>query len=247
MTIGLLVSFFPWQLSVAAIYIDQGYRPSTTGHNTIVAARYETAQTFTVGLSGTMTSVDVQVARFGFSPSDVPDDTPLTLDIRRTVNGIPVESNSGPEILASVRVLAASLPISDGFGAPFVNFDLPDFLVAVGDTLAIVMQTPAGPVLGGPDDTPFIWTMDDPGAYSRGRIFVRGISAHSLTWNDTSLAGADHSFRTFVDSVSPPIPEPAPFALLVSGLALIGAIQKRRRRLTRWTSLLSLSQPSVTW
>ncbi|MBK17886.1 MAG: hypothetical protein CMM52_03485 [Rhodospirillaceae bacterium] len=53
------------------------------------------AQTFTVGLTGTLTRVDLHVGRFN-AASD-----PLLFDIRTTSGGIPTEPDAGANILES--------------------------------------------------------------------------------------------------------------------------------------------------
>src|SRR5262245_22338596 len=55
-------SLLSCQWAAAAPLIDQFYETPSFG-NTIVAARFEGAQTFTVGLSGILTGVEVNIGR----------------------------------------------------------------------------------------------------------------------------------------------------------------------------------------
>lgn len=199
--------------------LDQFYETPVFG-NTIIAARFECAQTFRVGRSGLLTHVEVNIGRFRFS---IADNVPLTLDIRRTINGVPVEENSGPNVLTSLTKLAFEIPFTNGIDTTFREFDFPDVQVSVGEQLAIVMRTPAGAVFGAPDDGPFAWADDDNAGYVPGRAFARGVSASGPTWGNGgtgfSMVNNDYEFRTYVT------PEPA--SLLAMGLGLLAG---RRRR-----------------
>src|SRR4051794_14150776 len=68
--------------------LDQHYETSSPDH-TIVAARFECAQTFTVGVDGWLSSVEVKIGRYSYTF----DPIKLTLDIRRTIAGVPVEDD----------------------------------------------------------------------------------------------------------------------------------------------------------
>jgi hypothetical protein len=214
------LSLFFSEWAAATSIVDQFYETPTFG-NTIVAARFEAAQTFTVGLSGSMTNVEVNIGNF----QGINDPITITLNIRKTVSGRPVEANSGSDILASMTLPASSIPLTTGGDTSFVNFNLPDFSVTSGEILAIVLMTTAGAVFNAPDDCPFVWALDGPGTYSGGRAFARGVNASALTWGDGdsfSLAEADYEFRTYVN----PVPAPASLLLLSTGLFMLIGIRK---------------------
>jgi hypothetical protein len=141
----------------------------------------------------------------------------LTLDIRTTtVGGVPTEADSGLNILTSLTLPAAMIPVSNGGNFGWVTFDVPDFAVTIGQVLAITMRTAAGAHYGDADDIPFVWNADTgvgggPGTYTDGRAFARGVSAAALTWGDGatfSMANTDYSFRTFVDPMPTSILRP---------------------------------------
>jgi Immunoglobulin I-set domain len=186
--------------------LDQEYIAASTG-NTIIAARLNTAQTFTVGVNGILTSVDVLIGQL-YNPFAAS----LTLDIRTTTaGGVPTEPNSDLNILTSLTLPAKMIPQSNGGTFAWVTFDVPDFAVTIGQVLAISMRTDAGAHYGDPDDIPFVWNADDGvgtpvGTYTGGGAFARGVSADALTWS--AQANTDYSFRTFVDPVPTSILRP---------------------------------------
>ncbi len=203
--------------SDATPILDQFFVADVAGDNTIIAARFNAAQTFTVGITGVLTSVEVNIAQFELTSA------PLVLDIRTTTDGVPTEPDSGSNVLATLTLPAASIPSIP----EFVTFDVPDLSVTAGEVLAITMSTTAGAVLGAPDDAPFIWL--DGSGYSGGRAFARGVDAAGLTWGDGatfSLAGTDYAFRTFVDPASP-VPEPSTLLLLCVLAVSVGTLRNR--------------------
>ena len=153
------------------------------------------AQTFTVGISGTLTRVDIPILK---SPSLTTD--PI-FDIRRTVGGIPVEDDN--DILASITVPNESMS-SD---LPRVFFPIEDLNVLVnsGDVLAMVLRIPDEPTTNGEVS----WSVVFEDQYSRGNRFIRDEAwtdtPWSNGWSNDTIADHDLVFRTFVD----PIPEPS--------------------------------------
>ena len=204
--------------------VDQSYEtPGVTG-NTIVAARFEGAQTFTVGVDGRLTSVDVNLGRQSETVA------PITLDIRRTHNGIPAEPNQGANILTSLTLPASAVPVSNGIDTQFVSFDVPDVAIHRGELLAIVLRTDAGPVFNEPNDIPFFWAADNDGHYAGGRAFARGSDAAGPTWGDGdtfSLADTDHEFRTH----AVPLPPAVWSGLIVMAGGAAVRLRHRRRRI----------------
>jgi len=203
--------------------LDQSYT-NVTDSNTLVAARFEVAQTFTVGRTGTLEAVAVRIGRLSALDSDQ-----ITLDLRRTVNGVPIEANTGPEILASLAKPAVDIPPANGLQGTFVRFDLPRLRVKKGDVLAVVLTTPAGAVFGATDDIPFIWSMDENGTYSGGRGFARGSSADSITWGTGSngsspLPASDYAFQTYLV----PLPSALGMFLITVPIAWAGAARIRK-------------------
>ncbi len=161
--------------------IDQHYVPATTNSHGIVGAsqHVHTAQTFTVGINGMLVGFDMWVTRH----ANVRE--PLLIDIRRTLSGVPVDANSGPDILASGVLRADLIAISKPFdpppglsiGSPFIDLDGPHlapmalvhidlsdsrFSVFQGDVLAIVLRSDDPNLFRG---FTYVWHGHSPGEY----------------------------------------------------------------------------------
>ncbi len=123
--------------------LDQEYDPQgAIGLSSGVSADIPKAQTFTVGVSGVLSRVELymeQVANLGTLLFDVRDTTPI---------GTPIEDDT--QVLVSVAVPVASLPTR----RQFVSFDVSSAGIQVerGDLLAIALSfgTPAPASCSGP-------------------------------------------------------------------------------------------------
>lgn len=173
----------------------------------------DVAQTFTVGLAGTLSLVSVNIARTADTTA------PLFVEIRTTVGGIPNAVDG--QVLLSTPLSAAQVPIAspttagplNGPAFAFINVDLSAFGLAVtpGEVLALSMTSDASP--GG-----YLWGLNVPGTYAGGNSYYRGNSLDAA-W---ILGGADQNFRTFVS-----VPEPASMALIA--IAFAALVTSRRR------------------
>ncbi len=161
----------------AAPVVDQEYTPANSGGGLEVTVSLPITQTFTVGLAGNLTSIEIpQLKEFRCPALD-----PIVLSLRTAVGGIPTSSE-----LATATVMPAGVPdIAQGFAYPVV-FDLGTSQVPVntGDTLAIVLSSPA-PGSG----CTFAWNGAIPGTYPNGSVFLGG-AANTIR---------DMSFRTYVE------------------------------------------------
>jgi len=113
---------------------DQAFEPASPNTIPTICGEYRWAQCFTVGLTGTLTRVDVLVAqRFGVQAED------LDITIFDTIGGVPHLPVAEP-----FHIPAASVPIVshvttfEGYAYLRAAFTLP---VAAGDVLAIVVST----------------------------------------------------------------------------------------------------------
>ncbi len=213
---GLMTVLFLTATSVAAApMLDQEYDPAFNNRLLGVGEvsglgdpDIDLAQTFTVGIAGTLTSVETLIRR------EAPTTADLLFDIRTTAGGVPTEPDAGVNVLAQLTAPAASIPTTSGF----VSFDVSAFNIAVtpGEVLAIVLQsTGANPA--------YLWSGTSTDGYGGGATYRRFLSSDP-TWATTGAA-SDLAFRTFVEPTA--APEPTTVTLL--GLAL-GAVWTRRRR-----------------
>lgn len=211
---GLLLA-----VAASADQLDQQYRPAEVGATVTMSESFDRAQTFTVGTSGTLTSVHLLIAaNFATLPGDV-----LTIDVRPTdAGGVPVESDGAA--LGSVTLVGSQL---DDTLDTYTELDFTPFAIPVtaGDRLAIVARSDA-PFLGG---RAFAWggNLVDQGGYPGGTAWVR-----SSTWALQNGGGVDLAFETWVEA-----PEPgAACAASTATAALLAWVRlgaRRRRVATR--------------
>lgn len=165
--------------------MDQEYDPGTDnsvaaiGSNNVV----DWSQTFTVGISGTLTSVELAMIR----NASVTFTKPLLFDIRTTSGGTPTEPDTGFNILASKSIAPPDVPTTYGF------FSISGLGVCVtaGDILAITLRS----------DDPHAYHWAGTGqtlGYTGGSAFVRA----PVVWEIQPPDGIIHDlgFRTFVES-----------------------------------------------
>ena len=166
------------------------------------------SQTFTVGIAGTLSSVEVSI----FGVQD------MTVDIRPTTSlGVPSVSDDPADQLGRVTV-----PTRPSF--PFlVSVDLSPFEIAVrqGDVLAIVLQS----------DGVQNWrsAVDGDATYAGGEGFLKSGTEWKpagQTFIGSPFSSLDFDFQTFVA----PIPEPTTLLLFGTTAAGLGLARWRQRR-----------------
>jgi hypothetical protein len=202
--------------SRAAAILDQSFDPGTPSAFAAVfgptsgfgAIFQDVAQTFTVGVSGQLTQIDILMTTRGTPPGD------LILDVRSTTAGVPNEDDGS--VLGSIVVPAATLP-----PASFVSFDLSGagIQLAAGDVVAFVLRS-RDSTLG--DD---YWIGGgDPGGYAAGDAFLRQNGSPG-TWQpwDGSTNVIDLGFKTYML-----VPEPGTGVLLALGLVGLAARSRQR-------------------
>ncbi len=161
----------------------------------------DVAQTFTVGLNGTLDSIELKARRDAAT-------LPLLFELWPTIGGVPT-----PGALASVLVPPEAVPVS----FDWISIDLKPFSIDVsaGDVLAVVLQASAGEALD-----PYVFRQGyDPAGldYPAGSKFRR---LDGGAWEDEVVL--DLGFRSFM------VPEPSTALLIGSGLA--GLVAPRRRQ-----------------
>jgi hypothetical protein len=157
------------------------------------------AQTFTVGVAGTLARVEVQVNRATVTT------VPLVLDIVRTNAGVPDQA----AVLASLSIPADAIPLGGTFTDLFTGVDLAGaaFTVNRGDVLALVLTAP-GP---NPPTLDQYFLMASFSTYSGGGLFRRQVPPGGPFVSFLQ----DGGFRTYVE----PIPEPS--SLAMGGIPLL--------------------------
>lgn len=161
----------------AASVKDQAFEPSPPDTIPTIFRENRWAQTFTVGISGTLTRVDVQVAQLFFQQ---PED--LLVTIFDTAGGAPRAPLTAPFHISPSLVPVVPHPSSfDAYAFLSASFALP---VTAGDVLAIVLST-------GSSST-YYWAGAFAGGYPGGQLY----GTTTAVWS--AIGTQDQAFRTFV-------------------------------------------------
>jgi hypothetical protein len=196
----LVTTFAASTVVAAAQVLDQSYQPSIPSSSGGFVAGANTnsalAQTFTVGVAGTLTRFDTYISNVGGG-------LPAHWDIRPTIGGVPVQSD--------VASLASGSFLSSAAHNNFFTIELGSSSIPVlpGDELAIVFRTPIGFSIG--------WWGEYQDPYTRGTSYVGTPgtpTANPTVWSTSFLTDSDLGFRTYVI----PVPEPSSGLLLTVGV-----------------------------
>ncbi len=170
----------------AAVVLDQQHNVATSIADSTNGAVSEVAQTFTVGVAGTLDHFEISMFQLGsiFTTTGDPQ-----LSVYSTAGGVPTGV-----ALATVQIPSAQVPLNT---AGFVSFDVSASAipVTVGEVLAFGVFTSSDP---GPY---FLPDDNDTGAsddYTAGAAYRRIRPADP--WQLLQPFG-DHEFRTFVNAV----------------------------------------------
>jgi hypothetical protein len=142
----------------------------------------EVGQTFTVGVTGTMSRIEVLLAQASFSSADG------VFNVYSTSAGLPDTSLGSATISSSL--VSTTVPT-------FISFDLSSFNipVRVGDVLAFGVSSPGGGLYFLPDSF-----QSDP--YAAGTSVQRTLTVPPGPW---STVAHDDSFKTYVNVTSAPL------------------------------------------
>lgn len=181
---GLMFALLHTMPSDASPIKDQAFEPSPPDTIPTISPNRPWAQTFTVGLTGTLTGVDVLFAQIFRTQA-----LGLEVTIFDTVGGAPHAALTQPFRFSSAGVPIVFHPADfGGYAYLSARFSLP---VTAGDVLAIVATTEptSGPA---PEYAEYYWAGAFAGGYPGGNLY-------STTGGPWFQAGAeDQAFRTFV-------------------------------------------------
>ncbi len=169
----------------------------------LVDSSLDLAQSFTVGLSGQLTQIDLFIGR------DVATSSALQFDIRTLTGALPSEPDAGGNIFAAISSSAGTISTTDGWH----SFDVSGAGLSVnaGDVFAIALRSD--------DAAGYRWNASDSGLYTDGANFLRIVN-----WvEDPFSRPVDLAFRSFVA-----VPEPSSLAIL-SVFAGLACVRRQRR------------------
>lgn len=173
------------------------------------------AQTFTAGLSGLLTRVDVQISGYHHGPQPITE--PVTFSLRTAPGGTELAH-------ASIAIADLPAPVWPG---EFVAIDLSSFGVTVqaGQSYTIEL-TSANP------SATISWFTAETQPGDNAPALYGGGSMHYFRngqWlQRADLLEADAGFKTYVDTAIPAVPEPSSAWLSLAGMA--GLMLRRRRQ-----------------
>lgn len=202
-------------LSAAAAFggtLDQSNIPTQPRGGAAIYSDFSRAQTFTVGLTGLLDRIELQVWRPG-NPT-----APLNVAMRTLMpSGAPDTTAQG--LLVSFEIPAAEIPtVAHTPNYIGIDFGAKSFHVDQGDQLAIVVTSNTG---NSPAWYGWGFTRSPDPPYLGGGSYLRTAVAYNL---DTEKYQA---FRTFVS-----VPEPSTCALASAAFGLL-VFTRRKRNASR--------------
>ena len=217
-SICLMVALI-WTVESNALSVLDQASESGIGLGTL--GQPDNAQTFKIGLQGTLAEIQVQIQLNNLNAGD------LVFDLRGTSAGVPLEDDTS--VLAGTTISRTSL----SFGVPtWVSFDLSSFGidVEIGDILALVLREPTTT-----DPAHYFWLANvggnpyaDGQRWGRSETWSGGVLGEDWNGSHAAFATTDMNFRAFVDTAQP-VPIPAAIYLFGSGLVGLIGISKRKK------------------
>jgi hypothetical protein len=209
--LGAILSWLIAAGAVSADQLDQSFGGPGTAATVSVNASFARAQTFTVGLDGTLTRIAIPIGK-----SDLTLDTDeLTVDVRPTDGGgAPLESAASA--LVTATVLGSQLTEFLDPENPFeIDVSAAGVQVTAGQQLAIVASSDA-PLEGSRSFHWYAYLVQGDG-YPGGDAWI-----DPSVWALQNGGGVDLDFETWVE-----VPEPAAGACAAAALAVACALARR--------------------
>jgi hypothetical protein len=172
-------------------------------------------QSFT-SIDSTLTSVGFQFQLFNTPQAN----TPFTLQL---LNG---SGLGGTQVYSTQFTLPTTIPTS---GLNWFDFSLPNVAVNLGSAYTFVLSNSSlryGVVLG-PDVNIFTGVPLSGDAYAGGQAF--GVQSYPNCPN-TPASACDLNFRVSGTAATGAVPEPATWAMMIGGFAMMGGALRRRSR-----------------
>lgn len=217
---GLASCFFSFAGPASAAILDRCYDPNEiTISSPICVDDY--ALTYTVGMSGKITEVDLLLGRNEMPLLETIEN--ITLDLRRTDGFAPLDDES--TILASATVEAQKVLTTNFPGFQWVRFDLSPFQLNVSsnDVLAISLHSDYGLF----SNSNVLWGGSADDGVTGLESFFRFPNStweinHALKCTHDNfdmpifqdVGPVHYGFRTYIE----PVPEPSAGLLIISGL-----------------------------
>lgn len=212
-------------------------------------------QTWTAGISGKLTQIDMFTMAYYNLPFNAPVPDPSERAILEVFDAGSFGTNTFEQNILNATLLGtASLPLNSRPNGSTISavqsfmFDPLNIMVQQNQRLVFRMRVDCSPCtstasswvnwtsLLGP---PFI----NSNGYDGGEFFYTS-NSYPLYYS-TGSQNIDLNFRTWVDpSAAGAIPEPASWAMLIAGFGLTGAIARRRRIVPAITAHANHASPA---